>query len=257
MLRLHFPNRNAADVPLADGVCPVVRHASGQILAGVSAVGMLLLARFCVDRRGIWLQVSDDGSRVHVNGRPVRRMAWVRPGDRVNVDGTDIQVLGRHPGVAATAQPELAVLRAHGGRLHGRAFALQRSWVMGSSSEADIVLADAGVPPLFVRVHPAEGQVRLQVLPAEGQVLLNGEAVREAVMLPGDQLCLPGNLRFVLEAPDGGIPAWQPAPAADVAPVEQAAPGKPAQGRFNLVWMLVAALGMAGLLAALLLFGPR
>ena len=39
MLRLHFPNRPAADVPLSDGLCPVVRHASGQILAGVSAVG--------------------------------------------------------------------------------------------------------------------------------------------------------------------------------------------------------------------------
>ncbi len=56
MLRLHFPNRPAADVPLSDGLCPVVRHASGQILAGVSAVGMPLLARFCLDGRGLWLQ---------------------------------------------------------------------------------------------------------------------------------------------------------------------------------------------------------
>lgn len=260
MLRLHFPNRQTADVPLADGVCPVVRHASGQILAGVNAVGMLLLARFCVDGRGIWLQVSDDGSRVHVNGRPVRRMAWVRAGDQVNVDGQDIHVLGRHEHALPTGAPAQAVLRAHGGPLHGRAFALHRGWVMGSSQEADIVLADATLPPLFLRIHPADGQVQLQVLASGGEVLLNGEPVRQAQVMPGDQLTLPGNLRFALEAPDAGMPAWKAEQAlAQSAPsveTRAAAPRPGGQGT-TWPWLLLAAFGLAGLLAALLLFGPR
>ena len=260
MLRLHFPNRTTADVPLNDGVCPVVRHASGQILAGVGGVGTLLLARFCVDARGIWLQVSDEGSRVHLNGRPVRRMAWIRPGDQVNVDGQDLHVLGRHGGARPGSKPAQAVLRAHGGALHGRAYPLHRGWVIGSSSQADIVLAEPGVPPLLLHVQARGEQVGLQVVASEGHVLLNGEAVRESALLPGDQITLPGHVRLVLEAPEGALTAWQapnaatpadtPTPAAGLAPAARSA------GR-TWPWLLLAAIGLAGLLAALLLFGPR
>ena len=257
MLRLHFPNRPAADVLLSDGLCPVVRHASGQILAGVSAVGMLLLARFCLDGRGLWLQVSHEGVQVHVNGRPVRRMAFVRSGDQINIDGQDIHILGRHPN-ASSQNSALALLRGYGGHLHGRAFALDRSWVMGSSAQADIVLEDKSLPALFVRIQPQAGTIDLQVLPGGEPVLVNGQACLQAALLPGDQVVLPQGVRLVVEATQALRPL---VPAADQQPdtaPATTAPSTPAVASgFTCSWLLLAALALAAGLTALLLFGPR
>ena len=256
MLHLHFPNRQQADVPLTTGVCPVVRHASGQILAGVSAVGMLPLARFSLDARGLWLQVVHDGSRVHLNGRPVQRMAVVRAGDQLNVDGQDIQVLGRHAQVDEDICA-LALLRAHGGRLHGRAFSLQRAWVMGSSSEADITLEDSNLPALLLRVYSQQGQLQLQVLPGGRAVSVNGIACTQSRLHAGDQIVIDAMHRFVVESPVCPVPAWPgetpaAARAAPQAPETMAAATRPAWP-----WLLLASIGMAAMLAALLMFGTR
>ena len=257
MFRLHFPSRDSADVVLSDGLCPVVRHASGQILAGVSAVGMLLLARFCLDGRGLWLQVSNDRVNVHVNGRPVRRMACLRAGDQINIEGQDIHVLGRHP-LASTAQQVPALLRGHGGSIHGMAFALDRNWVAGSSGQADIVLEDKSLPALYVRIQRQGELVDLQVLGGGAAVLVNGQPCHQTSLLAGDQVQLQAGMRLVLEAPEMLLPA---AVAAEPAAVDKATGAeRPPVGnssRLSWSWLLLAAIGSAAVLAALLLFGPR
>lgn len=257
MFRLHFPSRDTADVVLNDGLCPVVRHASGQILAGVNAVGMLLLARFCLDGRGLWLQVSNDRVNVHVNGRPVRRMACLRAGDQINIEGQDIQVLGRHP-LASAALQVPALLRGHGGSIHGMAFALDRNWVAGSSGQADIVLEDKRLPALYVRIQRQGELVDLQVLGGGAAVLVNGQPCHQASLLAGDQVQLQDGMRLVLEAPEMLLPA---APVAEPLPADMAAAGdRPStanSSRLSWSWLLLAALGSAAVLAALLLFGPR
>lgn len=255
MLQLHFPNRQQADVPLTSGVCPVVRHASGQILAGISAVGMLPLARFSLDARGLWLQVIHDGSRVHLNGRPVQRMAVVRAGDQLNVDGQDIHVIGRHDTVEEDLSA-LALLRAHGGRLHGRAFSLQRAWVMGSSREADITLDDRNLPPLLLRVHNAQGQLHLQVLPEGRTVGVNGIACTQCRLHAGDQIVIDAMHRFVVESPRPPVPAW-PGDAPALPRTATPAPVAATPARAAWPWLLLAALAMAAMLAALLMFGTR
>ena len=82
-LQVHFSNRQQPDQPLAPGVQRIVRDASGQVRLGDDSVGPLLLARFCTDERGVWLQVASGSRGIHVNGRPVRRMALLRAGDSV------------------------------------------------------------------------------------------------------------------------------------------------------------------------------
>lgn len=258
MFRLHFPSRDSADVVLSDGLCPVVRHASGQILAGVSAVGMLLLARFCLDGRGLWLQVSNERVNVHVNGRPVRRMACLRAGDQVNIEGQDIHVLGRHP-LASPALQVPALLRGQGGSIHGMAFALDRNWVAGSSGQADIVLEDKSLPALYVRIQRQGDLVDLQVLGGGAAVLVNGQPCHQASLLAGDQVQLQAGMRLVLEAPEMLLPAAVVAEPADTGKpaVAQARPSSVNSSRLSWSWLLLAAIGSAAVLAALLLFGPR
>lgn len=258
MFRLHFPSRDSADVVLSDGLCPVVRHASGQILAGVSTVGMLLLARFCLDGRGLWLQVSNERVNVHVNGRPVRRMACLRAGDQVNIEGQDIHVLGRHP-LASPALQVPALLRGQGGSIHGMAFALDRNWVAGSSGQADIVLEDKSLPALYVRIQRQGDLVDLQVLGGGAAVLVNGQPCHQASLLAGDQVQLQAGMRLVLEAPEMLLPAAVVAEPADTGKpaVAQARPSSGNSSRLSWSWLLLAAIGSAAVLAALLLFGPR
>ena len=88
-LRLHFTNRPAPDRPLTTGVHRIVREAAGTIGVGDALQGALL-AQICVDRRGLWLQVANGMRGVHINGRPVKRMAVLRPGDAVYVEGVEL-----------------------------------------------------------------------------------------------------------------------------------------------------------------------
>lgn len=258
MLHLHFPNRQQADVALTSGVCPVVRHASGQILAGVSAVGTLPLARFCLDARGLWLQVVHEGSRVHLNGRPVRRMALIRAGDQLNVDGQDIQVVGRHSPECNDAS-SLSLLRAHGGRLHGRAFSLHRAWVLGSSREADIPLDDKTLPALMLRVYRQDGVLNLQALPGTAAVMVNGIACSQTRLQAGDQIVINATHRFVVESPMCLPPAWPQEAASGQPPAQQERRQQvePVRSRPTWPWMLLAAAGLAAVLAVLLMYGTR
>ena len=76
-LRLHFSNRQQADHPLFPGVHRVLRQPSGVLGIGDGLPGVLL-AQVCLDRRGLWLQVPAGARGVHINGRPVQRMAILR-----------------------------------------------------------------------------------------------------------------------------------------------------------------------------------
>ena len=70
-LQLHFSNRQQADHPLSPGVHRVVRQPNGVLAIGEALAGVLM-AQFCLDQRGLWLQVPNGARGIHVNGRPVR-----------------------------------------------------------------------------------------------------------------------------------------------------------------------------------------
>ena len=114
-LRIHFSNRQQADHSLSPGVHRVVRQANGALAIGDAEPGVLL-AQFCVDRRGLWLQVPGGARVVHLNGRQVRRMALLRAGDAVYVDG--VELLLQAPLRTAPAALDLCRrILAAGGRL--------------------------------------------------------------------------------------------------------------------------------------------
>lgn len=259
-LRLRFAG-NDADLPLTGGV-----HGIGRIAGGNGALGPVPSSpavAFCVDRRGVWLTVPPETRGVHVNGRPVRRMAMLRVGDAIFVDGTEMRLVAAQP----PRQPDAGfddsgtepgdarvVLRGVGGQYHGRSFTLERPRLVGRAPEADIRIDEPAFADRHARLEIHGGEVVLRDLgSAEGSVV-NGEAVRDAVLQAGDQVVFDAHHRFVVEAP---------APARASRSVEADDPGSlevPAlQARgasgMRLPWLLLAALVLAGLLALLLLFG--
>ncbi len=244
------------ELPLHEGVQAIARDAGG-LRATRDDTGAAV--RFCIDRRGVWLTVGESAGGVHVNGRRVRRMAMLRPGDAVYVDGVEM-VLASGRAIElpdaiddghADADPRL-VLRGVGGKHHGRSFTLEHPRLVGSAADADIRIDDPAFPERHARLSVAGGRIVLRDLGNGEGSWLNGQPVRDAVLQPGDQLVFDAQHRFVVEAPGT---AGRNAPDFAFEPVDEAPVAEAGAGRWRWPWLLLAALLIACALAALLLFG--
>jgi hypothetical protein len=261
-LRLHFGNRQQPDRALATGVHRIVREASGLLGVGDNAQGALL-AQFCMDRRGLWLQVAAGIRGIHVNGRPVQRMALIHAGDAVYLDGAEILVQASHQGLDAVPPAEAAdgndpriVLRGVGGKHHGRAYTLSQPCVVGHSPNATIHIDVPGFADRHAQLERRGDRVLLRDLGSSAGSMVNGVAVRDALLAAGDQVSFGSQHRFLVEVP------WQEASGQVPDFSDETVQGDRAESasvtRHSLrrwPWLLLAALFLAGLLSALLLFG--
>jgi hypothetical protein len=225
-----------------------------------------MLAQLCVDRRGTWLKLGDAARTVHVNGRPVKRMAMLRIGDAIYLDGAELLLLGaqRERQALPTANSQdggdpRVLLRGVGGQYHGRSFTLERPRIVGRGPEADIRIDDPAFSERHARIEVQGTQVVLRGLPGAEPSVVNGEPVREALLRTGDQVVFDAHQRFVVEAP--GRPATVHDAMApelpddiDFVQSDRAGEGSGRRG-FRLPWLLLAALLLAGGLSAILLFG--
>ena len=262
-LRLHFGNRQSPDRPLVTGVHRVVREANGLVSVADGAQGALM-AQFCVDRRGLWLQVASGMPGIHVNGRPVQRMALLRAGDSVYVDGTEILVQASHEGGdalppvdAGDAVDPRIVLRGLGGKHHGRSITLSRPCVVGSAPDANLQIDSPDFAPRHAQLERRGDRVLLRDLGSATGSRVNGMPVRDALLSAGDQVAFDGQHRFVVEVPWVESPTNARQTAMDVLDDEEAGqPLLPAGDSMRRwPWLLLAALLLAATLSALLLFG--
>ncbi len=258
-LRLRFAG-NDVDLPLAGGV-----HGIGRVEGGDGALGPVASSpavAFCVDRRGVWLTVPPETRGVHVNGRPVRRMAMLRVGDAIFVDGSEMRLVSAQP----PRQPDAGfddsgtepgdarvVLRGVGGQYHGRSFTLERPRLVGRTPEADIRIDEPAFADRHARLEIHRGEVVLRDLGSVEGSVVNGEPVRDAVLQAGDQVVFDAHHRFVVESP-ASARGSRPTQAEEAEPSAKALP-ETRGGAMRLPWLLVAAAVLAGLLALLLLFG--
>ena len=264
-LKLRFANHSRPELSLGAGV-----HGIGYPEGREGALGLLAddqppSVRFCVDRRGVWLTVAGQGRGVHVNGREVRRMAMLRVGDAIYVDGIEMRLVSAQPPAAPSAALKDAafdavgdprtVLRGVGGQYHGRSFTLEHPRLVGRSSDADIRIDDPAFADRHARLELIGDSVVLRDLGSVDGSVVNGEPVRDALLQTGDQIVFDAHHRFVVEAPNRPRPsrhAEMPAGEEAALSVPEVQPGPSAR---RLPWVLLAALVIAGLLAALLLFG--
>jgi hypothetical protein len=264
-LRLRFPNRERADLVLSRGVHAVGHDADGEPCLVDRADKARI--QFCVDRRGAWLQLREGARGLHVNGRPVRRMAMLRAGDTMHMDGVELILLGPSPRAlpdVPTVVPDVmrhVVLRGVGGIHHGRCFNLDRPCVIGRLTESDVCIAEPGFADRHARLEPHPEGIVLRDLGSPGGSVVNGYQVREGLLLPGDQIVFGANQRFLLEAPYVS-PVFAAAAPTAVGMPEAPSSGEPARSPVassmrRMPWLLLAAMLLAGALALLLLYGAR
>ena len=265
-LQVQFNNRQQPDQPLSPGVQRIVRHASGQIRLGDGSVGPLLLAQLCVDQRGVWLQVASGVRGIHVNGRPVRRMAQLRAGDSVYADGAEMLLLGQCEQASQVPEPptgagddQRVLLRGVGGRHHGRSFTLDRPRSIGNEASNDIIIDDPAFSGRHARFERHGEKVLLRDLGSPDGSHVNGVPVRSCWLQGGDQVVFDGGHRFVVEMPLNALANVAMLPAEDevlpelVGKVEARAPSRPRRWP----WLLLSALLLGSAISALLLFGAR
>jgi pSer/pThr/pTyr-binding forkhead associated (FHA) protein len=268
-LRLRFPNRELADLVLCPGV-----HAVGRDNSGMPSLvddPAEALAEFCVDRRGVWLQLHDGVRGVHVNGRPVRRMAMLRAGDSVYIDGVELLLLGDEP-QAPTAtdtgryqQDPRMVLRGVGGQHHGRCFSLDQPRRIGRAADADIRIVEPGFADQHAVIEWHDEGALLRDLGSSTGIVVNGYPVRDALLKPGDQVVFDAQHRFVVESPRSTLSPSGLLSAEDMDDPESAPSGalnnrqtgqRPSSVR-RMPWLLLAALMLSAALSLLLLYGAR
>ena len=264
-LTLRLPNDPLADFELAPGVHAIGRGSDGRT-GLVDDVGDAM-AQFCVDRRGVWLQLHDGTRGVHVNGRPIRRMAMLRAGDAIYIDGVELLLLGE-PAQAApaenlehpTGERTRMVLRGVGGQHHGRCFSLDVARRLGRNAASDIRITEAAFADQHAEIQPYGDGALLRDLGSSAGSLINGHPARDALLRPGDQVVFDAQHRFVVESPN---PATG---CADLHGQENfdggfatAAAPEPARASSirRMPWLLLAALMLSGALSALLLYGAR
>jgi pSer/pThr/pTyr-binding forkhead associated (FHA) protein len=286
-MQLTFPNGEHANVTLQGEVTVGSRGGNRVCLPDLGLAPHH--ASFLQDRRGLWLRVPAGAHGVHLNARPVRRLAQLRPGDLVCLDklrlvvraddepAIDRQIPASPPAAMSESQRVPAarvVLRGLSGQHFGRTYTLTEPRLIGRASSSDIRLDDAAVAERHAVVELHSDRVVLRAMGSDTSQV-NGVPVRDAVLAPGDQLAIDQH-RFVLEAP--GLPqrgqmggarpvatthtqtmkAVRVPVANDPAP-EPAEVAPPASRRdpVALWWLIAAATVLAAAMTALLYYAPR
>lgn len=274
-MRLTFPNGEHANVDIVDGETMI---GSGVDNAVVLAGSGLPLHHASVVRGpgGLRLRVAAGAPTVHVNARPVRKLAWLRAGDLLSFDHIQALLLddaaaapvqSTIPDVPPPAMDEAArmaaarvVLRGVAGAHFGRSYALDVPRVIGRGATADIRIDDPSLAERHAQLELHGDRVVLRQLGRGDGSVLNGVAVRDAVLAPGDQLAFEQH-RFVLEAP-GLAPRSAPTrsrpTAADAIVPADMVPTPPRAGRTRTaLWLIVAAIATAAALLVLLVYAPQ
>lgn len=288
-MQLTFPNGEHPSVAFDHGEISIGSRA-GQ---GICLPGRSLAphhASMVSDRRGIWLRVPPGTPGVHLNARPIRRIALLHVGDQICLEQVQIVLSEDNPEridqkIPAAAPPALAeaqrvsasrvAIRAVSGSLYGRSFTLTEPKVVGRASTCDIRIDDPALAERQAQFELHADRVVLRALGNSDFTTVNGVPVRDAVLAPGDQIVIDQH-RFVLEAP--GLPArgqdsvrgaGAMAHTQTIKSVKVPPPPGPAHNERDRIeapppvdpgalwWLIAAAAVLAAAMTALLVYSPH
>jgi pSer/pThr/pTyr-binding forkhead associated (FHA) protein len=217
-MQLTFPNGEHASVAFDHGEISIGSRA-GQ---GVSLPGKSLAphhASLVADRRGLWLRVPAGTPGVHLNARPIRRIALLRVGDQVCLEQVQLVLAENDPEMIDRAIPtsppaplsetqrvsaSRVAIRGISGSLCGRSFTLTEPKLVGRGSSCDIRIDDPALAERECQFELHGDRVVLRSLNNGEFTSVNGVPVKDAVLAPGDQVVIDQH-RFLVEAP--GLPA--------------------------------------------------
>jgi hypothetical protein len=252
-MRIEFPNSTRTAFHWNQPLLRIGSHSDNDL---VLAAGQVAPHHLCIsqDRRGWVLDVLPEATRIHVNARPVRERAILRPGDMLSVGDCRMQLCADEAPTARTS-PEMpeqerctVALRAVAGPLSGQVLPLADRLELGSQGRAPLDLPQGENATLMIFWR--DGQLRMetgQPTDARYPVRVNGIVAQQTVLLPGDQIGI-GMHRFLIDAP-----GLEPEPEIILPPAPPAPLPEDTAGPRGEVWWLIATAAVLALGIALLL----
>jgi pSer/pThr/pTyr-binding forkhead associated (FHA) protein len=213
-MQLSFPNGEHRDVNFEAGEVKIGSRQDVMISLPESGLAAHHVSIYA-DRRGTWLKVQENQSGVHLNGRPVKQLAYLRCGDLICIEQLRMQlresdanaIIRKIPEGAPTNNNEAQkvsaarlLLRSLNGQHFGRTYGLVTPVSMGSGINADICIEDKAIAEKHASVEWHGDRVILRANNPKAVSFVNGIAVTDAVLSPGDQITIE-QARFLLEAP--------------------------------------------------------
>jgi predicted component of type VI protein secretion system len=252
-MRIEFPNAAREDFHWTQAQLRIGSAADNDLVlaAGQAAPHHL---RIQVDRRGWVLQILPSAERVHVNARPVRERALLRPGDVLSVGDcrmllrVDENPADRAPMTVPAQERCTVALRAVAGPLSGRVISLQDSLELGAQGQFPLELPQGEQATLHIFWQDAQVMLEAKQISERHPLRVNGVAIQKLALQPGDQIGLAMH-RFVVEAP-GMEPEPEivmPEPPPEHLPEEAAGPAR------EVWWLIVTAAVLALGIALVLL----
>ena len=241
--------------PLSPGVHRLQLHADDALTIQTTSSAASAPIRLAVECSGLWLCIDAATHRIHVNGRPIQRLAFLRAGDVVHVERSAMLIQSQHPPPPHVITParalRCAVLRGLSGAFIGRCVRLDTLCSIGRATGAQIRIEDPAIAPLEGQIRCGGEGLRLVMIAPRAVCLVNGHRVRAAWLAIGDQIVFADIYRFVVEAPAQTTAAAprQPSSAPAVATAHSV--------RARWPWLVIAAIGLALLLSVLLWFGAH
>lgn len=292
-MRLSFPNGEHEDIVVGNG--GVIIGSAGNADVILDGAGLRPeQARLEMDpSRGLTVRVGEGANTVHVNGRPVRELAFLRLGDTLSFGSIQCLLRADHDAAINTNIPakpppkpspiqrvaaSRVVLRGACGQFFGRCFPLTEPLLIGSSDEAGLRLDEPALAARHCQLEHHGDFIALRDLGSEEGSMVNGVPVRDARLHPGDQLVIEQQ-RFVIEAPGlppRGAESYSSHPGAKVGTTQTMRPvtddmlarareqrqiggkddGRRADHGGGLLWLIAAAVLIMAGLSALLLYAP-
>jgi pSer/pThr/pTyr-binding forkhead associated (FHA) protein len=294
-MQLSFPNGEHRDVNFEAGEVKIGSRADMMISLPESGLATHH-ASIYADRRGTWLKVVENQSGVHLNGRPVKQLAYLRAGDLICIEQLRMQLREANANAIVRKIPEGApintneaqrvsavrlLLRSLNGQHFGRTYGLVTPITIGSGINADISLEDKAIAEKHASVEWHGDRVVLRAANPDTISYVNGIPVTDAVLAPGDQITIE-QARFLLEAPGlpsrgrdldvvqgatastqtiqkvkASIPQEHTSTKNQNEPETESESDTPSSDSNALWWLIAAAASLAAILTALLVYAPR
>lgn len=238
---------------IASGVQQLYFDGLGALCLRVDDVAESASIRICLNSSGLWLYLDHTKPRVHVNGRPIQRLAFLRSGDVVHVEQAAFLIQAQ-PAFMPPAHPlavehECMVLRGLSAALIGRCVRLDAPCCVGRSAHAQLQINDPAIAPIHARLTCESQGLRLVMTAPRQTCVINGHRVRAAWLRSGDQIVFADIYRFLVEGPIQTVAQEPSLPVSAQLPVT--ANTTPDQWP----WLVIAAIGLALLLSGVLWFG--
>ncbi len=218
-MRLYFPGGEHAEQELPLGETRVGSDAAMHLF--VSGLGLAgHHASFYRKSHGLWLNTLAGEPLSYVNGRPVRELALLRPGDLVCLGALRIVLRSQSLPAPADGPPPVPeassgdadpasndltssslryLLRGVAGPRSGETILLSGAIVLGVPVRAEARVGDSRSPSWRMALLRDDDCLRIWCLDGR-EVEVNGWPVASAVLREGDQ-CAAGGERFVVEMP--------------------------------------------------------